>query len=104
VTARGTTSSAAIVTPKAERHAKQLVSHLGHKLEFRTDRTTSTATIGAGAGQVVIADDGSALTLVALGDDTETLATVEHVLGSHLERFAQRDALTVASTRSSTDR
>jgi hypothetical protein len=92
----GVTSNAVIVTNKAERYAKQLVSHLGHKLDFRTDGSTSTASIGAGTGQVVFADDGSAL--------TDALATVEHVLGSHLERFAQRDGLTVAWTRSSPDR
>lgn len=97
------TSTAVVSTPKAKRYAKQLVSHLGHKLEFHTDGRTSTAAIGPGTGKVVIADDGTAVTLVALGADAETLDMVEHVLGSHLQRFAQRDELSVSWTRSSRD-
>jgi len=101
VTAPGLTGSARVVTPKADRYAKQLVSHLGRKLEFRTEGATSTAAIGTGTGQIVIADDASALTLIARGDDSETVARVEHVLASHLERFAQRDELAVEWNRSS---
>jgi uncharacterized protein len=36
------------------------------------------------------------LTLLATGDDADSLARVEHVLGSHLERFGARDELVVA--------
>jgi hypothetical protein len=39
------------------------------------------------------------VTLLAAGEDEESVARVEQVLGSHLERFAQREALTVRWVR-----
>jgi uncharacterized protein len=36
------------------------------------------------------------ITLLAEAPDAESLARVQHVLGSHLERFGQRNELTVA--------
>ena len=39
------------------------------------------------------------LTLLADGPDEDAVARVEQVLGSHLERFAQRDGLTVRWVR-----
>src|SRR3712207_7704722 len=47
-----------------------------------------------GTGKVVVGD--GVLTLVAEAPDAETLARVQHVLGNHLERFAQRSELRVA--------
>lgn len=38
------------------------------------------------------------LTLLASAPDGESLARVQHVLGSHLERFGQRNELVVAWT------
>jgi hypothetical protein len=92
------TSRADVATDAPARYAKQLVSHLGRKLEFTTDGAASTAAIGTGTGQVVVGD--GVLTLLATGPDEESVATVEHVLGSHLERFAQRDELAVRWGRS----
>lgn len=91
-------SRADVVTDVPGRYAKQLVAHLGRKLTFTTESSTSTATIGTGTGQVVVGD--GVLTLLAAGPDEEAVATVEHVLGSHLERFAQRDELAVRWSRS----
>lgn len=90
-------SRADVATDVPARYAKQLVSHLGRKLDFATDGNVSTAAIGAGTGQVVVGDE--VLTLLATGPDEESVATVEHVLGSHLERFAQRDELAVRWAR-----
>ena len=90
-----------VVTDNPGRYAKQLVSHLGHKLAFTTDGATSTATIGDGTGQIVVGD--GVLTLHASGDDEQALALVEQVLGSHLERFAQREPLVITWTRSHPD-
>jgi uncharacterized protein len=92
------TSRADVATDVPARYAKQLVAHLGRKLTFTTEGSSSTAAIGAGTGQVVVGD--GVLTLLAAGPDEEAVATVEHVLGSHLERFAQRDELTVTWSRS----
>ena len=91
------TSRADVATATPERYAKQLVSHLGHKLTFITEGAVSTAAIGAGTGQVVVG--AGVLTLLATGADEQALAEVERVLGSHLERFAQRENLSVSWTR-----
>jgi hypothetical protein len=95
-------SRAEVVTESPNRYAKQLVAHLGRKLEFLTQDGTSTATIGDATGQIVVGN--SSLTLIAAGPDEQSVARVEHVLGSHLERFGQRNELTVVWSRSTQQR
>ena len=90
------TARADVSTDAPERYAKQLVSHLGHRVEFTTEGATSTATIAGGTGVIVVAD--GFLTLRAEAPDAETLARVQDVLGRHLERFGQRNELTVVWT------
>jgi len=90
-------SRADVATATPERYAKQLVSHLGRKLTWEVDGGTSTAQIGEATGQVVVGD--GVLTLLASGADTAGLELVEHVLGSHLERFGARDELAVSWQR-----
>ena len=87
------TARADVVTDAPDRYAKQLLSHLGRRVEFTTDGATSTAEFGAATGTVVVGD--GVLTLLAEAPDAESLARVQHVLGSHLERFGQRNELTV---------
>ena len=84
---------AEVPTDAPERYAKQLVSHLGRRLTWVTDGDTSRAAIGAGLGTVVVGS--GMLTLRAEAPDAETLARIQHVLGSHLERFGQRNELIV---------
>ena len=91
------TSRADVSTDAPDRYAKQLVAHLGRKIAFTTEGATSTATFGDATGQVVVGD--GVLTLLAAGPDAEGVARVEHVLGSHLERFGQRAGLSVEWTR-----
>jgi len=93
-------SRAEVSTDTPARYAKQLQAHLGRKLNFSTEGSISTATIGEATGQIVVGD--STLTLIATGVDEEAVAQVEHVLGSHLERFGQRNELTVTWTRDTT--
>jgi uncharacterized protein len=92
---RAIRSRADVATGTPARYAKQLISHLGRKVPFTGDATTSpaTAVIGAATGGIVVGD--GVLTLLAVGEDEESVARVEQVLGGHLERFAQRDELTV---------
>lgn len=94
------TSRADVTTDTPDRYAKQLIAHLGRKLEFTTAGATSTTTIGEATGQIVVGD--GLLTLIATGVDDEAVARVEHVLGSHLERFGQRNELAVTWTRTTT--
>jgi uncharacterized protein len=89
-------SRADVPTDAPERYAKQLVSHLGRRTEWTTEGTTSTASIAGGTGTVEVGD--GVLTLRAEAPDAESLATVQHVLGSHLERFGQRNELAVTWT------
>jgi hypothetical protein len=87
------TAHADVPTQTPARYAKQLVSHLGQRVSWSTDGETSTAEIAGGTGTVVVGD--GVLTLLAEAPDAESLARVQHVLGSHLERFGQRNELTV---------
>ena len=91
-------SRADVVTDAPARYAKQLVSHLGRRVEWTTDGDTSTASWGTAVGQILVGD--GVLTLLASGPDAEEVAHVENVLGRHLERFGQRNELTVTWTRS----
>lgn len=91
------TSRADVITDAPARYAKQLVAHLGRKLEFTTNGPTSTATLGAGTAQITVGD--GVLTLLAASSDEQGLATVEDVLGRHLEQFGQRNELAVTWIR-----
>jgi uncharacterized protein len=85
-----------VATPTPDRYAKQLLSHLGRRLAWATEGARSTAGIGSGTGTVVVGD--GVITLLAHAPDAEALAQVQHVLGSHLERFGRRNELTVTWT------
>ena len=87
------TARAHVATDSPDRYAKQLVAHLGRKVEFAVNGRTSTASIGGGTGTVVVGD--GILTLVAEGPNEAAVALIEHVLGSHLERFGARNELVV---------
>ena len=87
------TARADVPTDVPERYAKQLVAHLGRKLEWTTAGPLSTATIGTGTAVVEVGD--GVLTLHAEAPDGESLAHVQDVLGRHLERFGQRNELVV---------
>jgi hypothetical protein len=88
------TARADVRTETPDRYAKQLVSHLGRRVEFATEGDTSTARFGDGTGRVVVGD--GVLTLLAEAPDAEGLARVQDVLGRHLERFGQRNELVVS--------
>jgi uncharacterized protein len=88
------TAHADVATDAPARYAKQLLSHLGRRVPWTTEGNTSTAEI-AGATGVVVVGEG-VLTLRAEAPDAESLARVQHVLGSHLERFGQRNELAVS--------
>jgi uncharacterized protein len=87
------TARADVPTATPARYAKQLLSHLGQRATWTTEGDTSTADIAGGTGTVVVGD--GVLTLIAAAPDGATLTRVQHVLGSHLERFGQRHELTV---------
>jgi hypothetical protein len=91
------TARADVPSDKAERYAKQLVAHLGRKVEWSTDGAVSTATIAGCTARVVVAE--GVLTLLAEADDEDALARGQAVLADHLVRFGQRDELVVVWSR-----
>ena len=86
-----------VPTEAPERYAKQLISHLGRRVEWRTDGAVSTAEIAGGTGVVEVGD--GVLLLRAQAADAEALERVQDVLGRHLERFGQRNELVVTWQR-----
>lgn len=91
-------SRAEVATDSPDRYAKQLLAHLGRRIAFTTDGPTSTARVDEATASVVIGD--RMLVLPAGATDQQSLERVEHVLGSHLERFGQRHELAVVWVRS----
>ena len=89
-----------VSTDSPARYAKQLVSHLGRRVEWTTEGEVSTAAIGGGIGTVEVGE--GLLTLRAEAPDHESLDRVQDVLGRHLERFGQRNELSVRWTTEST--
>ena len=87
------TSRADVATGAAERYAKQLASHLGRKAEVRDEPEGRRILVGDGGCLLVVGK--AVLELRAEAASAESLARVQHVVGSHLERFGQRDALVV---------
>jgi uncharacterized protein len=87
------TARADVPTDVPERYAKQLVSHLGRRVEFTVEGPRSTAVIAGGTGIVEVGD--GVLILRAQAPDAATLDRVQDVLGRHLERFGQRNELVV---------
>jgi uncharacterized protein len=83
-----------VATDAPARYAKQLVSHLGRRVEWTTDGAVSSAGIAGGTGVVEVGD--GVLHLRAEAPDAETLERVQDVLGRHLERFGQRNELVVS--------
>ena len=95
------TSRAAVVTDAPLRYAKQLLSHLGRKVEFVEEPgSTWTAHVMGSVARITVGD--GVLVLQAEGPDEESVARIEHALGNHLERFGQRKQLTVSWQRATT--
>jgi uncharacterized protein len=91
------TSSAHVATDAAPRYAKQLIAHLGRKVPVEELPDGGRLTFEFGTGVVRAAADG--VLLEASAADEAGLARAEDVLGRHLERFGQRNELTVEWSR-----
>ena len=94
------TSRADVTTDTPARYAKQLISHLGRKVPFTEHQGSWTADIHGSVARITPGD--GVLVLQAQAPDAELLARIEHALGSHLQRFGQRNQLTVTWQRAST--
>lgn len=95
------TSRADVATDAPARYAKQLLSHLGRRVEFVEEQSGSwTAHVLGSVARITVGDN--VLVLQAEGPDEESVARIEHALGNHLERFGQRKQLTVPWQRGTT--
>jgi uncharacterized protein len=88
------TSIADVATDAAPRYAKQLASHLGRKAAVE-ELTDGGYRLTLGSGEGVLEPQADRLLMRATAPDRESLAVVQDVLGRHLERFGQRNELTV---------
>jgi hypothetical protein len=92
---------AVVSTPTPERYAKQLASHLGRRSEV-VEQEAGTLIRLAG-GECLLVSQAGSLELRASAPDAEALDRVTNVVGSHLERFGQRNELQVSWVRSAGD-
>lgn len=91
-------STADVATDRPERYAKQLVAHLGRKTEMVAERGGHTMHFPPDRGVAATGFIGTADGAVRLevdAADPESLATVQDVLGRHLEKFGAKDGLEV---------
>lgn len=97
-------SRARVATARPDRYAKQLATHLGrtispedvsggHRLFFAAERGGDT--IGGEGLVIVPSEEAAHLELTAEADTAEMLARIQDVMGRHLEKFGQKDALIV---------
>jgi hypothetical protein len=93
------TATASVATPTPERYAKQLAAHLGRRLEVRDEPDGLRLVFGDGettaTGECLLRSTDDALELSASAADQAGLERITQVVGSHLERFGQRNELVV---------
>jgi hypothetical protein len=87
------TATAVVATATPGRYAKQLASHFGRRCELVEEAGGTRIVFGDGSCLVQPREDTLDLEVSApTGDEVERLT---QVVGSHLERFGQRNELTV---------
>jgi hypothetical protein len=91
------TATATVATATPGRYAKQLASHLGRRCEVREESDGIRLVLPTG-GDCLLASAHAALVMTASGPTQESLDQVTDVVGRHLERFGQRNELTVSWT------
>jgi hypothetical protein len=88
------TATARVATERGERYRKQLASHFGNNIEV-TEGPDGTVLTWAFGGTTTLTVEPDALVMRADAPDAETLERVKDVTGRHLERFGEKDTLTV---------
>lgn len=77
-------------TPNASRYLQQLCKHFSHKTEVTFDEHAGQATLPG--GPATLTATGAELVVLLEADTSEGLEQSRHVIDSHLERFAFREA------------
>jgi hypothetical protein len=87
------TATGSVATPTPGRYAKQLASHLGRRSEVREEPDGIRLVLTT--GECLLSAQDQVLVLRAQAPSRSELDQVIAVVGSHLERFGQRDELRV---------
>jgi uncharacterized protein len=87
-----------VPTDRPERYGKQLVNHLGRHGGGEWSGEDGSGWIALGDGRATVTAAGGCLELVITAPSRQ-LPKLQEVVGSHLERFGERDALRVVWNR-----
>jgi uncharacterized protein len=86
-----------VATHKPVPYMRQLCKHFGHKNDAQY--TEHSGSIRFPYGLCALSAGESELSLTVSAEDAESLERMEHVIGSHLERFGRGDELAVSWRR-----
>jgi hypothetical protein len=89
-------ANAFVVTARPERYIKQLLSHVGNKVE--TEHTEEGGRLQFDFGVCDLKAAPTGIELIGTARDAAQLATLKDVVGRHLVRFGANDELTVSWT------
>ena len=84
-----------MATDRPERYLKQLVSHMGRKVDSEQSDDGSTGSLTFSSGGCTLTAEPGVLVLTVRAEDDERLAAVQDVVARHLVRFATQDELVV---------
>ncbi|MDO4888981.1 MAG: DUF2218 domain-containing protein [Actinomycetaceae bacterium] len=98
------TSIARVATSSPARYARQLVSHMSHKITATWDAETEHGVLnfdreGMSLGTCELSC-GETTLILTLHSDEEEIPILEEIIGSHLVRFGSKDSLVVSWVRS----
>lgn len=80
-------------TDRAGRYAKQLVSHLGRKIEAEFDAETGVGKLRRDESVCVLTATDATLEFAVTAADQERMFMLMAVAQNHLERFGEKDEL-----------
>jgi uncharacterized protein len=90
----GSESRANVATERPAPYMRQLCKHFGHKNDADFGDSSAWIRFPYGLCEMEVGD--GALLITVSAEKTEDCERLEGVIGSHLERFGRRDALSVS--------
>lgn len=81
-------STAIVSLERPARYAKQLASHIGHRVTVTPRDDGFDVEFSGGTGRIDVGE--TELTLTAVSDDAEVLTRIQDVLGRHLLQFTTK--------------
>ena len=81
-----------VPTENGWKYLQQLCKHWAHKLEVELDEENRKAVVKFPEARASMQSDASSLSVLIETEDPAKLETYQGVVGSHLDRFAFREA------------